>query len=95
VVGDHQEVQRTLKPGAHAHTGHDLLSAREAVGLLRPEPATHHAGIGGIRGVHMRIAEIDAVGKAPVEVGRILLLPIVTFLGETSKSCEDAVNVSA
>jgi hypothetical protein len=46
-------------------------SASKLVGLVRPEPVSHHAGIGGIRGVQVSVAEVHAFGEALIEVRRV------------------------
>ena len=62
MIGDDQEVQRPLQARADARARRDLLAAGEPIGLVRPQPATHHSGIGRVGRVEVRVAEIHAIG---------------------------------
>ena len=85
VVGHHQEVQGALQADAHPGAGHDGLAAGEAVGLLGSQGAADHPRVGGERRVEMGVPPEDALGVAPVQVGRVLLpaqLDVALFSGE-------------
>ena len=81
MIGNHEKVVGPAQPGGNTGTGDDRLSPGEAVGVLRPERAADHAGIGRVTGVQMRITEEDLVGEMLFRIGRILHLSLsVLFL---------------
>ncbi len=71
MVGDHQEVQRALQPGRQAGARGHLFAAREAIRLFRAQAVADHAGVGGVRGVQVRVAEVHPVRKVLGRVWRI------------------------
>ena len=81
MIGDDQEVQRPKQARADAGAGGDLLAAGESIGLLRPQPATHHSGIRRVGRVEVRVAEIHPVGVTAVEIRRVFGLAELDMLG--------------
>ena len=76
MVGDHQPVQRPPQPGGLPAGGHDLLAAREAIGIVQPQPRAEQAGIDRQAGVQVRVAPQNLVGKTALGVWRIDLAAV-------------------
>ncbi len=74
VVGDDEEIERARELRRLSAGGHDLLAAREAIGIARTEPAASRARIHREGGVQMRVAEERARGEFAIGVGRVRAL---------------------
>ena len=46
MIGDDQEVERTLQARAQPRVGSDLFAPGKAIGLVRTEARAKHAGVG-------------------------------------------------
>ena len=69
MVCDDEPIERPIQTGGQAGTRGDGVAAREPIGVLRPERVADHAGVGGVRRVQVRIAEVDPVGEVLLRVG--------------------------
>jgi hypothetical protein len=69
VVGNHQEVQRPGQSDLQAGGRGQLLAARKAVGLLRPEPRAEGPGVHRQVRVQVRVPPEHPVGEVAPRVG--------------------------
>ena len=71
VIRDDEEIERARELRGLAARGHDLLAAREAIGVARSQAAAERAGIHREAGVQVRVAEERARREFAIGVRRI------------------------
>ena len=71
VVGNHQKIERSRQLDGQAAVRLDLFAASKPISVLGPDDGAGHAGIGGVRGMQVRVAEVHAVGKRLRRVRRV------------------------
>ena len=71
MIGDDEPVERARQADRLTGRGHDLLAARQSIGVARPDPVAEPARIHREGGVKMRLAPERAFRKGSTGVGRI------------------------
>ena len=70
MIGDHEEIERSVKLHFQAGRRSQLFAAREAVGVFRDQPCAEGAGVHRHSGVQVGVAPEDLARKVASRVGR-------------------------